>query len=83
MQAGHVHVEISAGGMSMRSDTRLPKEQPVEVSFSLPPNSKLVVARATVCWKREDADMFGIRFDPTDERRLAVKHWIDSYLEIG
>jgi hypothetical protein len=76
-------VEISAGGMSMRSDVRLGKEQAVEVSFSLPPNNKLVVARAAVCWKRQGADMFGIRFDPTDERRLEVKRWIDSYLEIG
>lgn len=76
-------VEISAGGMSMRSDVRLAKEQPVEVTFSLPPNGKVVVARATVCWKRDAADMIGIRFDPTDERRLEVKRWVDSYLEIG
>ncbi len=76
-------VEISAGGMSMRSDVRLAKEQPVEVTFSLPPNGKVVVARATVCWKRDAADMIGIRFDPTDERRLEVKRWIDSYLDIG
>ena len=76
-------VEISAGGMSMRTDVRLAKEQPVEVTFSLPPNSKMVVARASVCWKRDAADMIGIRFDPTDERRLEVKRWIDAYLEIG
>jgi hypothetical protein len=36
-----------------------------------------------VCWKREDVSMIGIRFDPTDERRLEVKRWIDRYLEIG
>jgi len=42
-----------------------------------------VVSRASVCWKREDAGMLGFRFDPTDERRLEVKRWIDSYLEIG
>jgi len=76
-------VEISAGGMSMKTDIRLAKEQPVEVTFSLPPNGKVVVSRANVCWKREAADMLGIRFDPTDERRLEVKRWIDSYLEIG
>jgi hypothetical protein len=80
---GASSVEISAGGMSMRSEIRLPKEQAVEVSFSLPPNGKMVVARASVCWKRAAADMFGIRFDPTDERRLEVKRWIDGFLEIG
>jgi hypothetical protein len=76
-------VEISAGGLSMRCDVRLAKEQPVEVTFRLPPKGTVVVARATVCWKREAGDMIGIRFDPTDERRLEVKRWIDGYLEIG
>jgi PilZ domain-containing protein len=76
-------VEISAGGMSMKSDVRLAREQAVEVSFSLPPQGKLVLARASVCWNRDEAEMIGIRFDPTDERRLEVKRWIDSYLEIG
>jgi hypothetical protein len=76
-------VEISAGGMSMRSEIRLAKEQAVEVSFRLPPNGKMVIARATVCWKRDATEMVGIRFDPNDERRLEVKRWIDGYLEIG
>lgn len=76
-------VEISAGGLSMKTDIRLAKEHPVEVTFSLPPKGKMVVSRATVCWKRDAAEMLGIRFDPTDERRLEVKRWIDSYLEIG
>jgi DNA-binding response OmpR family regulator len=76
-------VEISAGGMSMKTDVRLAKETPVEITFSLPPKGNVVVSRATVCWKREAADMIGIRFDATDERRLEVKRWIDSYLEIG
>ena len=76
-------VEISAGGMSMKTDVRLEKEQPVEVSFSLPPSGKLIVSRAAVCWKREAADMIGVRFDRTDSRRLEVKRWIDTYLEIG
>jgi PilZ domain len=76
-------VEISAGGMSMKTDVRLAKETAVEITFCLPPKGIVVVARATVCWKREAADMIGIRFDSTDERRLEVKRWIDSYLEIG
>jgi PilZ domain len=76
-------VEISAGGMSMKTDVRLAKETPVEITFTLPSKGSVVVSRATVCWKREAADMIGIRFDATDERRLEVKRWIDSYLEIG
>ena len=76
-------VEISAGGMSMKTEVRLPKEQPVEVTFSLPPDGKVVTSRASVCWKRDQVDMIGVRFDATDDRRLEVKRWIDSYLEIG
>ena len=76
-------VEISAGGLSMRSDVRLDKETPVEITFTLPPKDKVVVSRASVCWKRESAGMIGIRFDATDDRRLEVKRWIDHYLEIG
>jgi PilZ domain len=76
-------VEISAGGLSIKTDVRLAKEQAVEVTFSLPPDNTMVVSRASVCWKRDDADMIGIRFDHTDERRLEVKRWIDRYLEIG
>jgi hypothetical protein len=75
--------EISAGGMSMKTDVRLSKEQPVEVTFSLPPHGKTIMSRATVCWRRENVGMIGVRFDPTDERRLEVKRWIDSYLDIG
>ena len=76
-------LEISAGGMSIRSDVRLAQGQPLEVTFSLPPRGKTVVTRAIVCWKREPANIFGIRFHPADHRRLEVKSWIDSYLEIG
>jgi DNA-binding response OmpR family regulator len=76
-------VEISAGGMSMKTDLRLPKEQAVEVTFSLPNNGNMLSVRATVCWRRDAVDMLGIRFDGNDERRLAVKRWIDSFLEIG
>jgi PilZ domain len=78
-----VSVEISAGGLSMKTEIRLAKDQAVEVSFTLPPKGKQVTSRATVCWKREAADLTGIHFDPTDERRLEVKRWIDSYLEVG
>jgi len=76
-------VEISAGGMSMKCDVRPAKDDSVELSMSLPPQGKLVLTRATVCWRRDEAGMIGVRFDPGDERRLEVKRWIDSYLEIG
>jgi hypothetical protein len=76
-------VEISAGGMSMRTDIRLDKEHAVEVTFTLPNGGRTLTVRANVCWRRDAVDMLGIRFDCNDDRRLEVKRWIDSFLEIG
>lgn len=74
-------VEISSGGISIRCLTPLPKTEPVRLILTLPGIERLSV-RAFVCWYRESDKVFGMRFDPTDERRLKVRGWIDQYLEI-
>lgn len=74
-------VEVSSGGMSVRSATPLPKSNPVRLMLSLPGLDKLSV-RAFVCWYRESDKVYGLRFDSNDERRLKVRAWIDQYLEI-
>ena len=73
--------EVSAGGMSLASNTKLHLGHTVQLSFSLPELGALKV-RANVCWARENEQVFGLRFDPSDDRRLQVKKWIDEYLEI-
>jgi hypothetical protein len=74
-------VEVSSGGMSVRSVTPLPKSDPVRLLLSLPGLEKLSV-RAFICWYRETDKVYGLRFDSSDERRLKVRAWIDQYLEI-
>ena len=74
-------VEVSSGGMSVRSAVPLPKTDPVRLLLSLPGLEKLSV-RAFVCWYRETDKVYGLRFDSSDERRLKVRAWIDQYLEI-
>jgi hypothetical protein len=74
-------VEISSGGLSVRSDIQLPKSDPFRLLLNLPGLEKLSV-RASVCWHRESEKVYGLRFDATDERRLRVRSWIDQYLEI-
>jgi hypothetical protein len=74
-------VEVSSGGISIRCLTPLPKSDPIRLTLSLPGIEKLNV-RAFVCWYRESDKVYGMRFDPTDERRLRVRGWIDQYLEI-
>ena len=74
-------VEVSSGGMSVRSATPLPKSDPIRLLLSLPGLEKLSV-RAFICWYRETDKVYGLRFDSSDERRLKVRGWIDQYLEI-
>jgi len=72
-------IEISSGGMSLRSIEAVSAGQPVEVSFVLLTLPRLWI-RAAVTW-RKPKHSFGIRFDATDERRRKLKEWIDAYLE--
>jgi len=74
-------VEVSSGGISIRCLAPLPKSDAIRLTLSLPGVERLNV-RAFVCWYRESDKVYGMRFDPTDERRLRVRGWIDQYLEI-
>lgn len=74
-------VEVSSGGISIRCLAPLPKSDSIRLLLTLPGIEKLNV-RAFVCWYRDTDKIYGLRFDPTDERRLRVRGWIDQYLEI-
>jgi PilZ domain len=74
-------VEVSSGGISIRCLAPLPKSDAIRLTLTLPGIEKLNV-RAFVCWYRDSDKVYGLRFDPTDERRLRVRGWIDQYLEI-
>jgi PilZ domain len=71
--------EISSGGMSLKGNHVLEPDTQVEVSFSLLTLPRVWV-RGHVTWKKPNKT-FGIRFDPTDERRRRLKEWIVGYLE--
>lgn len=74
-------VELSAGGMSLRATGAFKVPQTVMVTFELP-NVGRVSLRAVVSWIRREEGMVGVRFEPADEHRPAVRQWIDDYLEI-
>jgi hypothetical protein len=74
-----VSQEISSGGMSVKGNHVPEKGTAVEVSFSLLTLPRVWV-RGQVTWKKPNKS-FGIRFDPTDERRQRLKEWIVGYLE--
>jgi hypothetical protein len=71
-------VEMSSGGMSLKSADELKQGSNCEISFSLLTLPR-VGLRATVSWRK--GKIFGVRFDPADERRRRLKEWIDGYLE--
>ncbi len=71
-------LEMSSGGMSLKSAEDLTSGTNVEVSFSLLTLPRVWV-RGVVTWRKPKS--FGVRFDAADDRRQRVKEWIDSYLE--
>ena len=71
--------EISSGGMSLKGHHVPEQGLQVEVSFSLLTLPRVWV-RGQVTWRKSNKS-FGIRFDPTDERRQRLKEWIVAYLE--
>ena len=71
-------LEVSSGGMSLKSSEDVPSGTNVEISFSLLTLPR-VNLRGVVTWHKSKT--FGIRFDPADDRRQKVKSWIDTYLE--
>jgi PilZ domain len=71
-------IDMSSGGMSFKSSEDVPSGTNVEISFSLLTLPRISV-RGVVTWRKTKA--FGIRFDPSDDRRQKVKEWIDTYLE--
>jgi len=71
-------IEMSSGGMSIKTHEDFTTGVNVEVSFSLMTLPRVTV-RGVVSWNKPKS--LGVRFDINDERRLKVKTWIDSYLE--
>ena len=73
-------LELSTGGMSLKSAEPIAVGQPLEVSFALLTLPRLWL-RANVSWTKPAVQLFGIRFDNSDDRRAKIKEWVDSYLE--
>jgi hypothetical protein len=73
-------IEVSSGGMSMRTAEDIAIGQSVEISFALLTLPRVWV-RGTVSWRNAPGKTFGIRFDPQDERRQKIKQWIDSCVD--
>jgi hypothetical protein len=75
-------VEISAGGMSIKTDRSLLMNSSLSVEFKLPPATDVKI-RAQVAWISAAEQRIGVRFDASDGHRLRVKDWVEHYLQIS
>lgn len=71
-------IEMSSGGMSLKSVEAFSAGANVEISFALMTLPR-VNLRGVISWNKPKS--LGVRFDPNDQRRFKLKTWIDSYLE--
>jgi len=71
-------IEMSTGGMSVKSAEDFSIGTNVEVSFSLMTLPRVNV-RGVISWRKPKS--IGVRFDAADDRKQMVKRWVDSYLE--
>ncbi len=65
--------DISRGGMLLKAEAPLQVAQPVQLSFTLPEETPVEIP-AVVCHKR--GEQFGVRFDPTHQRRGIIERWV-------
>lgn len=72
-------MEISTGGMSVKSPEDLSPGTELEISFALLTLPRIWV-RGQVSWRKANKT-FGMRYDSKDERRFRIKEWIEAYLE--
>jgi len=75
-------IELSAGGMSMRSTADVSVGDPAEISFSLLTLPKVRV-RGRISWRNPAGKAFGVRFDSQDDRRRQIKDWVDAFSHAG
>ena len=73
--------DVSYGGMSVITPTRVSVDHAGEVAFTLPNDTRIKVG-ATVLWRHEP-ELVGLRFEMADDRRLQIRPWIDDYLKLA
>jgi Tfp pilus assembly protein PilZ len=71
-------IEVSSGGMSIKTAEEFTSGTNVEVSFALLTLPRVRI-KGAITWRKPKS--VGVRFDAADDRRLKLKAWIDSYLE--
>ncbi len=73
-------IEVSGGGLSLSTWSKLDLGQLVEVQFTLPGVRQLAL-RANICWVKAADGQVGVRFEASDEARVHVRKWIDDFIE--
>lgn len=74
-------VELSGGGMSVQTGTRLATGEAVECVVHFP-DTKALACAGIVCWTKPESNLLGVQFDSSDRRRQLIKDWIEEYLRM-
>ncbi len=72
-------LEVSSGGMSLKTPEDLTVGHSVEVSFALLTLPRIWI-RGNVSWKKSKGSI-GVKFELSDNRRARLKEWIDAFVE--
>ena len=74
-------IEISGGGMSFAGVNKVVDGDRVEVTVNLPSLGEVKIP-GTICWIGDSDQSCGLKFDPDDPHRAAIRTWVDGYLDI-
>jgi len=73
-------INISGGGMALRTEAPLLPGESVLVRFTLPDHEAPFLAQSTLCWSK--AGHFGVRFAlVSDEHKSQLQTWLSEKLE--
>lgn len=71
--------EVSSGGMSFNCNVP-PSAKPLWATVTLP-GAKTITVRASICWRRHNDELYGLRFEFSDPNRQVVRKWIEDFLD--
>jgi protein TonB len=76
---GGVVLDLSEGGLALRSDAKLIRDNVLPMRFELPTLHQRIEARGRVIWRNESKKVAGIKFDELpDDALQKIREWIST-----
>jgi len=76
---GGMVLDLSEGGLALRSDAKLIRDDVLPMRFELPTLHQRIEARGRVIWRNESKKVAGIKFDELpDDALQKIREWIST-----